>query len=47
MNVLWTVLVVIGLLGLTALGLSLRIVKQYERGCSSGSAGSSAPESPA
>jgi SPFH domain / Band 7 family len=32
MNVLWTVLVVIGLLGLTALGLSLRIVKQYERG---------------
>jgi regulator of protease activity HflC (stomatin/prohibitin superfamily) len=32
MNVLWIVLGVIGLLGITALALSLRIVRQYERG---------------
>jgi regulator of protease activity HflC (stomatin/prohibitin superfamily) len=32
MNVLWTIIVVIGLLGITALALSVRIVKQYEKG---------------
>ncbi len=32
MKLLWTILVVIGTLGLIGLALSLRIVKQYERG---------------
>jgi regulator of protease activity HflC (stomatin/prohibitin superfamily) len=32
MKLLWTILIVIGVLGIIGLALSLRIVKQYERG---------------
>ena len=40
MTALGTIVVVLALLMLIGLALSVRIVKQYERGCCFGSAGS-------